>query len=229
MNQDVQHMMALAQSQTAQQQQPVDVGACGPMAYNPAGAPGMAGYGQGGFPAGVAGCAPAPAVPPQIATQRGDLYTNCFVPLGVEFGVDGNGNIYPASQIGQPVAGATGAAPGFQVFVRNGVFWIFGFKSFCGPGVVELDSVITGDSDWNHLLGPTDCATWNTDQCFCPVNWGCVSITNPARITARSVSGSTVVEPFRGSLWGIRASSNYACGPLGGLVGTPYGGMPIGG
>jgi len=218
-----QNMMQLAQPQQPQQQQqqPVDVGQAGP----------MAGYGQGGFPAGVAGCAPAPAVPPELAVQRGDVYQECFVPIGVAFGVDVDGNIYPADQIGNTTVDAAAfAAPGFQLFTRNGIFWAFGFRSFTDPGIVDFESVITGDSDWNHLLGPTDVANWNTDECFCPVNWGCFSITNPLRITARAkVTGEqeAFVQGFRGTVWGIRRSANYACGPLGGYIGMPLPGQPV--
>jgi len=201
----------------------------------PRGFPGWPGSGHGGFPGGVAGCMPAPGVPPELATQRGDLYQECFVPLGISFGVDTDGNIYPADQIGQLVAGATGASPGFQLFPRNGIFWIFGIRWFNDAGVVALESVITGDSDWNHLLGPTDVFTWRTDQCFCPANWGCISITNPLRITARGLvpdippgEETEAVRGVRGTAWGIRRSSNYACGPLGGFVGMPLPGAPVG-
>jgi len=210
MNEQVQQMMALARQQQAVAQQGVDVGACGPMAVSA----GIAGLGQGGFPAGVQGCAPAPAVPAGMLQQNCSVYQECFVPLGIRFGVDTAGNIYPANQIGL-APDPTLAAPGFQLFPRNGNFWIFGVKFFCPPGEVVFDSVITGDSDWNHLLGPTDCATWNTIECFCPVNWGCISITNPLRMTARAVTGTTVIG-VSGSAWGIRRSSTGTCGPYNG-------------
>lgn len=212
MNEQVQQMMALARAQQAPaQQQGVDVGACGPMALG-----GMAGLGQAAFPGGVQGCGPAPAVPAEMLQQAGSVYQECFVPLGIRFGVDSAGNIYPASLIGgAPDPGQ--AAPGFQLFPRNGNYWIFGVKFFIAAGNVEFDSVITGNSDWNHLLGPTDAATWNTIECFCPVNWGCISITNPLRMTARAINGATTVVGVNGSAWGIRRSSVGTCGPFNGM------------
>jgi len=223
MNEQVQQMMALARQQQAVAQQGVDVGACGPMAVSA----GMAGLGQGGFPAGVQGCAPAPAVPAGMLQQNCDIYQECFVALGIQFGVDQNGGIYPASAIGGiPVT--TSNVFEFQLFPRNGNFWIFGLKIFTDPNVAEFNVVQTGDSDWNHMLGNVDVATWNTTECFCPVNWGCISITNPLRIQARALTGGGVVQGVRGACWGIRRSSNGSCGPFNGcaIPGAPGMGAP---
>ncbi|MCK5649752.1 MAG: hypothetical protein KAJ42_00175 [Gemmatimonadetes bacterium] len=206
MNENVQQMIARARTE----QMPVSVGANGPMAASAA----MAGLGQGGFPAGVQGCAPAPAVPPPLLQQDCSVYQECFVPLGIAFGVDQAGNIYSDTLIGQAPNPALGA-PGYQLFPRNGNFWIFGVRFFTDVNFVVIESVITGDSDWNHLLGPVDPATWNVDECFCPVNWGCISITNPLRITARSIDTiATTILPVRGTAWGIRRASVGTCGPL---------------
>jgi hypothetical protein len=212
MNEQIQQMMALAAR--GQQQQQVNVGACGPMAYNPtdpAGIAALTGYSGGN----VAGCQPAPAAANLVSP--GEVYQECFVPLGVAFGVDEAGNIYPESQIGSSLSapGLT-PAPVFQAFPRNGLFYIFGFKTFSDPRVVQLDSSITGDSDYNHLLSSTDAATWNTDECFCPVNWGCISTSNSLKLQAHAVvNPQAVVLPFRASLWGIRRSSLLACSPFG--------------
>jgi len=173
--------------------------------------------GQGGFPAGVQGCAPAPAVPAGLLQQNCDIYQECFVALGLQFGVDQAGGIYPASAIGG-IPLTTSNVFEFQLFPRNGNFWIFGLKIFTEPNVAEFNVVQTGDSDWNHMLGNVDVATWNTTECFCPVNWGCISITNPLRIQARALTGGGVVQGVRGACWGIRRSSNGSCGPFNGCA-----------
>jgi hypothetical protein len=208
-----QQMLALA---GAMPQQGVAVGACGPMAYNPAaggnGYPGLAALGQGGLAAGTQGCNPAPPVSNLV--QDCATYQECFVPLGLSFGVDLNGNVYPSSQIGAPVSSAVGAAPFFQLFPKFGWFFIFGVKFFNGPGEVQIDVVQSGDIEINHVLSSTDAATWNTTECFCPCNWGCVSVTNSLKIQAHAVNAAgTTVVGVRGACWGIRRSSLYACGP----------------
>ena len=196
--------------------------------YTPGGAPSVDRLtpflGQGGFPAGVQGCQPAPAVPAGLLQQDCDVYQECFVALGLQFGVDSNGGIYPANQIGGIPATLSNVFE-FQLFPRNGNFWIFGLKIFTDPNIAEFNVVQTGDSDWNHMLGNVDVATWNTTECFCPVNWGCISITNPLRIQARAVAGGDTVQGVRGACWGIRRSSVGTCGPFNGCaipgVGAP--------
>jgi hypothetical protein len=217
MNEQVQQMMALAAAGVAPQQG-VAVGACGPMAYNPAaggnGYAGLAALGQGGLAAGTQGCNPAPPVSNLV--QDCATYQECFVPLGFAFGVDANGNVYPESQIGMsPSALGVTPAPFFQLFPKFGWFFIFGVRFFNDPGQVEIDVVQSGDIEINHVLSSTDAATWNTDDCFCPCNWGCVSVTNSLKMQAHAVppNGVSTIQAVRGSCWGIRRSSLYACGP----------------
>lgn len=220
-----QQMMAL---QGVPQQQGVAVGACGPMAYNPAVAQQMAMYGEGGIPPnGMAngyGCGP---IPVQSTVQDCAVWTECYTPMGVAFAVDVSGNIYPITAAG----GAPGSAPSsdtFALFTRNGIMPIFGFKCFGGPNQVVFTSVSSADSDTNYLQSETDCATWNTTDCFCRVDWGCVSITNPIRIQARSIGDPSLIVAVRGTLWGTRASSLNSCGPVNVCGPGGYGGYPMG-
>jgi hypothetical protein len=191
----------------------VNVGACGPMAYNPIDQAAYTAMGPGGLlgAGALAGCQPAPIAANLVSP--GEVYQECFVPLGIDFGVDQAGNIYPASQIGL-APNLAFAAQQVSIFPRNGLFYIFGVKFFSGPGLVELDSSVTGDSDYNHRLGSTDIASWNTVECFCPVNWGCISVSNPLRLQAHALTG-TLVQPVTGTAWGIRRSALNACSPFG--------------
>lgn len=219
MNDQVQQMMALARSQQApNRNQGVDVGACGPNM--------MGAYPYNQF---SQGCSVGPTVPQEALVRDGAIYQQCFVPLGIRFGVDNAGNIYDASQIGAEV-GASGVNPignVYQLFPRVGTFTIFGVKFFNDPGVAEITAIQASDNDTNQILSPTDTAAWNTDDCFCPVNWGCVSTTSPLRIAARAVTQeqTPTVQAVNGAAWGIRTQSFGTCGPYGPAYGMPVPGM----
>ena len=168
---------------------------------------------------------------PTIGNQVQDcaVFVECFTPLGVAFGCDQSGNIYPASAIGSPIGtGAVGNT--FSLFTRIGNYWIWGCRSFSPPNNVFLTSVTSGDADTNFLLSDVDLATYNTTDCFCRCDWGCASITNPARFQARaSDAAGTLVVGVRFTLWGTRANAMNSCGPPNscGYNGAPMGGMPM--
>ena len=228
MNEQLQQMMALAQ-----QQRGVAVGGCGPqMYYNPNGEGAAPGNGNGsvpgipgngfpgnGYPPDMGpGCNPYPP-PVSNMVQPCAILQTCLTPLGINFGVDAAGNVYNASLIGTAAAAALAAGlaqPFFQLFTRNSTYQPCGVSFFSAPDIVLLDSVQAGDTDTNYMLAPTDIASWNTTECFCPVSWGCISSIAPLRIAAHSIltgSGSTNIQAVRGTLIGTRRSSMYGCGP----------------
>jgi len=195
-----------------QNQNGVAVGGCGSN---------FAGNGNG-FPGGMAGQGPGcDLYPPPVANmvQPCAVERTCFTPVGFGFGCDRDGGIYPRSSIGLPVS-APGAIPTdfFQLFLRNSFLWIGGWKLFNDPGEVMIEALFSGDSDTNQIMGEFDAATYNTDNCWCPVNFGCISSIASLRIGARAltdgaVPGTPAVIGVTGTIWGVRTSSMFSCGP----------------
>lgn len=203
MNEQVQQMMALAAQQQGQQQA-VDVGACGPMMAGAGNA--LYGAGMAGAPVGF-GCGVQPI---QAANPIQDcgVWSQCPVPLSVEFSVNAAGDIAP---IGGP-GSFTGVLPKtFFFFMERGVFQTWYMKSFTAPGAVLLTSIQTGDLDCNQLAGPCDVACFNTDGCGCPINIGCFGTSNGLAIQARANPLNTGFADVRLCLWGQRLQSFNTC------------------
>lgn len=198
----------------------VDVGACGP-AYNPGQDDSMASYGLSGIPAHPSNyaCMTPPRIDRTIQVKEGQVYSECFVPFGFRVGVDADGFVYPESEIGQIPVRANASGNSVILAPPTGVFHIGGLKTFNGPGEMLITSVITGDLEASQIVGPVDAASWNTDECFCIAKWGCISVTNGARISVRNITKNAagaptgLVEEFSGGFYGLRRQSLYACGP----------------
>jgi len=205
-------------------QRGVDVGACGP-SYNPGHSmnPNGAELGLSGIPNDPDNyaCRTPPRLPPRFFVQDGAVYSDCFVPFGFRFGVDADGFFYPEDQIGLPAnRNNSFGTTTLVINPPNGTYNIGGFKTFTAPDTVLLESVQTGDSDMNQLVGNVDAGAWNTDECFCIARWGCISVTNGARIQARSIATNANdglpnpnVQEISGGFYGLRRQSLYACGP----------------
>lgn len=58
--------------------------------------------------------------------------------------------------------------------IRHGLLFINGVRSFNAPGEVEVVRLTVGDgADISRNVTPFDSAAFNTEKCFCPVDWGC--------------------------------------------------------
>jgi hypothetical protein len=99
----------------------------------------------------------------------------------------------PDDTIVQPLApaGLRLAAPATPTTFRlsrvpHGLLYIGGVRSLNRPGEVEIVRLSVGDgSDLSRNATPFDSATYNTDRCFCPVEWGC---SDEVRLTIRALT-----------------------------------------
>jgi len=131
-----------------------------------------------------------------------------------------------------------GGATEVQVSPRNGAFFNIGGISSCNNCFeILINSILTGSAEVNLLpCGQVDVGIWNTDDCFCCFDGGCISTLGPATINFEPF-GTPSVAPFLNiALWGVSTRVAFDCGwPYG--VGGPYvpflngyavGGVPTG-
>lgn len=72
-------------------------------------------------------------------------------------------------------AQAAAAEQTVQASPRAGIAQICGVRSCNDAMEVTINGIRTAGVALDQLAGPTDASAWNTVECFCPVNWGCVS------------------------------------------------------
>lgn len=82
--------------------------------------------------------------------------------------------VQPLSPAGLRVAAPVNATT-FRLFrIRHGLLFIGGVRSFNAPGEVVVERLTVGDgADISRNATPFDSAAFNTQKCFCPVDWGC--------------------------------------------------------
>ena len=175
-----------------------------------------------GFPGGMAGQGPGcDPYPPPIGNmvQPCAIDRTCFTPVGFACGVDEAGRVYSRTAVGLP-SNTSGlvSAPSFRLLIRNSTLWAGGIRIFNSPGQVMITGLFSGDSDTNQFMGEADAATYNTDNCWCPVNFGCISSVAALTIGIRAIPPVPVVVPdiirlFSGTLFGVRTSTMFSCGP----------------
>jgi hypothetical protein len=178
------------------QSNPVSVGACG----SPWDATAGYGTGQYGLQYGVNQNF-YPSLP-QNAPNAGAFLVNPnqvlqqnYSPLGLRF---------------QAVAGQT---TNVELAPTHGLYYIAGIRTFVQPDVIFIERVSTGGADLARNAGPFDAASYNTVECFCPVDWGCISSQQPMQI-AFSAVGTPSVQPFLNlSLFGTQQQSFNSCYP----------------
>ncbi len=129
-----------------------------------------------------------------------------------------------------------------QITPRNGAFFNIGGLSSCNNCFEVLVSAIsTGSAEVNLLpCGQIDIGIYNTDDCFCCFDGGCISTLGPATIEFEPF-GTPSVAPFLNmTFWGVSTRGAFDCGWPYGVPVPPYaavprqgysfvGGMPAGG
>ena len=124
-------------------------------------------------------CGPGmPAIPPGMMVQPNQLLARDCAPLGLRVQASTGGALTTAT-----------IAP------SAGLYYIFGVRSFNSEDEVQIQSIRTSGSTIAMNAGPFDAAAYNTIDCWCGVNWGCISTTNPLTVQFNSV-GSPSTPPF---------------------------------
>lgn len=221
--QALQRQVQLAQQQArlaASSQHDVAVGACAPQTspYPPS-----AGYGTGqygfqygpnrdimpGLPQNAPWVNPAGLVNPYQVIQQN------YSPLGIRMPLPGGG------------APAT-----LSAFPNHGLFYIAGVRVCNECDEVDIIRITTGGADLARNAAPFDAAAYNTIECFCPVDWGCISKEQPLNITAAAVGTPSVGPTLNAILFGTQQQSWNSCYPgLPAAIGLQPGvyGMPAAG
>lgn len=201
----MQRQIRMAQNQMRQHkarvgqrgQQPVNVGACG-SPWQPS--PFYAGQwgAQWGPNVPHSDVVPqnAPNVPPQMLASPTDIIRANQTSFSIRAQAAANNAVVTVE--GNPIAG---------------LFYTSAVRSCNECNEIDIQTITTGGSSINRLAGPTDAVAWNTIECQCPVDWGCISSQNPIRISFSAV-GTPSVAPFLTLiLFGTRDESFNSCYP----------------
>lgn len=221
-NQALQRQIQLAQQQArlaASAQNNASVGACAPQTspYPPS-----AGYGTGqygfqygpnrdifpGLPQNAPWVHPAGLVNPYQVIQQN------YSPLGIRM---------PLMTTGPSTV---------SIFPNHGLFYIAGVRVCNECDEVDIIRITTGGADLARNAAPFDAAAYNTIECFCPVDWGCISKEQPLNITAEPVGTPSVAPTLNAILFGTQQQSWNSCYPgLPAAIGLQPGayGMPAAG
>ena len=157
----------------------------------------------GGAQAGnVAGCGVfnSPVMPPNLmATQdtRGPVIVQQAVaPMG----------IIPEKLV---------SAEGITIEVScpsSGLFYAGGISSCNDCFEIIMDSFSVGGAQINLLCGSVDVGVWNTVDCYCPMDIGCISNISPATITVHAFGTPSVLPQLNMALWGYMERGAFDCG-----------------
>lgn len=109
----------------------------------------------------------APVVPPQMLVGPDDNIVQALTPAGLRLAAPATATTFMLSR------------------VTHGLLYINGVRSLNGPGEVEIVRLSLGGADLARNAGPFDSATFATQKCFCPVEWGC---SDEVRITLRALT-----------------------------------------
>jgi hypothetical protein len=115
-----------------------------------------------------------------------------------------------------------------SVTCGNKFFYGCGARSFNDPGQLLVTSIISGFNGLERTCGPDagfDVAFWNTDDCYCPFDWGCFSNLAPLTITFDPLDTLSVLPTLNMIIVGQAINFFNDCWPMfPGFPGTP--GLP---
>ena len=115
-----------------------------------------------------------------------------------------------------------------SVTCGNKFFYGCGARSFNSPLQLLVTSIISGFNGYERTCGPDagfDVAYWNTDDCYCPFDWGCFSNLAPLTITFDPLDTLSVLPTLDMIIVGKAVNFFNDCWPMfpgpGGGVGVP--------
>jgi hypothetical protein len=94
--------------------------------------------------------------------------------------------VQPQSLLGIIATPSTFGSFTLSITCGNKFFSGCGARSFNDPLQLIVTSIISGFNGYERTCGPDagfDVAYWNTDDCWCPFDWGCFSNLAPLTIT----------------------------------------------
>ncbi len=137
----------------------------------------------------------APHVPPDKIVRSDQILAEAYAPLGIR----------------QTAAAVAGTGTTLLIAPIAGLFSINGVKSSNDADEIDITLIHTSNSSVQRNAGTFDWAAFNTVECFCPVDWGCVSQQAPLRLTFTAVSVGTTPPVMSGTLWGVKYESFNSC------------------
>jgi len=117
-----------------------------------------------------------------------------------------------------------------SVTCGNKFFYGCGARSFNSPLQLLVTSIISGFNGYERTCGPDagfDVAYWNTDDCYCPFDWGCFSNLAPLTITFDPLDTLSVLPTLDMIIVGKAVNFFNDCWPMFPGPG-PYGGGMVG-
>lgn len=199
-------------------------------------------YNQPGYPPGMV---------PQGADdgsmgQCGPWGGNCPTPPMAPFWGTGNMGPYPqnSAYLGIQATPTSFGQFCLSVTCGNKFFYGCGARSFTAPNQLVVTSIISGFNGLERTCGPDagfDVAVWNTDDCWCPYDWGCFSNLAPLTICFDPVDTLSVLPFLNMIIVGNALNFFNDCwptfppgfggfpgGPVPGSSGVPGSGVPVG-
>ncbi len=164
-------------------------------------------------------------------------YGNCPAPvMAPNWGPNSN-SMPPFTQPGS-IIGVQANPTAFTQFCLsitcgNKFFYGCGARSFTPPNQLVVTSVMSGFNGIDRTCGPDagfDVAYWNTDDCYCPFDWGCFSNLAPLTICFDPIDTLSVLPFLNMVIVGNAMNLFNDCWPMfppgygGGPGGTPGGG-----
>jgi hypothetical protein len=142
--------------------------------------------------------------------------------------------VQPQSLLGIIATPSTFGAFTLSITCGNKFFSGCGARSFNDPLQLIVTSIISGFNSLERTCGPDagfDVAYWNTDDCYCPFDFGCFSNLAPLTMTFDPIDTLSVLPTLDMIIVGQALNLFDDCWPTwpfggGGYVGTP--GLPPG-
>lgn len=180
-------------------------------------------------PASVAGCQASPWQPsPDYGTGQYGSQWGPNNPMNPSMGPQSAPQVPPSQQVGPNQVLAQNASPlGVNIQANapagtpttvlispaTGLYYINCVRTFNQPGEITINRVTSAGLDVPRNSGSFDAAAYNTLECCCPVDWGCISSQAPMTLTFAS-QGSPSTAPFLNMvLFGTWQQSFNSCYP----------------
>jgi hypothetical protein len=93
------------------------------------------------------------------------------------------------------------------------VFYGSGFRSLNDPFQVMIESITSGSLNYDLICGDAiDAAYWNTDDCWCAMEFGCITCISPVTICFSAFGTPSVLPYINVVIVGCRDSGWMDCG-----------------
>lgn len=203
--------LAIQRAQQARQLRTRPASAAAPGQFYPQGAQqldvagcGQGGWNQGGYPS------PAGSPDPWMAQQ---YFEGLPALAPAPFPGELRNYLYRLGMLAQTTANGVRTV---EVAPESGAsLYVSGILSLNDPFQVLIHEIKQGSIGWSPV-SEIDASTFNTDECFCPIELGCANNLTPL-VVSFSAIGSPSVQPFLNMVFVGTFSAGW------GTCGVPYG------